>query len=86
MHHARHARPRGPAAGSDGAYISARARVSRDRAAAARSLGRATGRTRQGTRQAGATPNTQHGGQRRDVRRSSEMGPAVSCVCSVRYP
>ena len=82
MHHARHARPRGPAAGSDGAYISARARASRDRAAAARSLGRATGRTPRHA-PAGATPNTQHGGQRRDA---SEFGDGASCVLCLQCP
>ena len=83
-HHARHARPRGPAAGSDGAYISARARASRDRAAAARSLGRATGRTRQ-ARAKHAQHATTWRPATRCILRSSEMGPAVSCVCSVRY-
>ena len=87
MHHARHARPRGPAAGSDGAYISARARASRDRAAAARSLGRATGRTRQArAKHAPSTRNTQHATWRPATRCISEFGDGANCVLCLQRP
>ena len=84
MHHARHARPRGRAAGSDDAYISARARASRDRAAAARSLGRATGRTRQAR-----AKHAQHATWRpatRCQRDASEFGDGASCVLCLQRP
>jgi hypothetical protein len=72
--------PRGRAAGSDDAYISARARASRDRAAAARSLGRATGRTRQ-ARAKHATRNM--AGQRDEM--PSEFGDEPFTYFIERY-
>ena len=59
------------------------------RATAPRLRDRSGGPPAARAKHAPSTRNTQHATWRpatREMHRSSEMGPAVSCVCSVRYP